>query len=62
MKVVVDLDVCQDHGRCVFAAPEVFRLDESGRLGYVTEPDDALRDVVEEAVDVCPPQAIQIVD
>ena len=62
MKVLVDLEVCQDHGQCVFAASEVFHLDESGRLGYVAEPDDALRDVVEEAVDVCPLQAIRIVD
>ncbi|MGW0949438.1 ferredoxin [Streptomyces sp. NPDC002623] len=62
MKVVVDMNKCQDHGQCVFAAPDVFHLDESGRLGYVGDPDDALRDEVEEAADVCPLQAIRIED
>ncbi|MEV5753729.1 ferredoxin [Actinoallomurus sp. NPDC052308] len=62
MKVVVDMNKCQDHGQCVFAAPEVFRFDDDGRLAYVSEPDDALREEVEEAADVCPLQAIRIED
>ncbi|MFI8992715.1 ferredoxin [Streptomyces sp. NPDC053542] len=62
MKVVVDMNKCQDHGQCVFAAPDVFRLDEGGRLAYVSDPDDALREDVEEAADVCPLQAIRIED
>ena len=32
MKVVVDMNKCQDHGQCVFAAPDVFQLDGNGRL------------------------------
>ncbi|GGN59086.1 MULTISPECIES: ferredoxin [Streptomyces] len=60
MKVVVDMNKCQDHGQCVFAAPDVFQLDDNGRLAYVSDPDDALRDEVEEAADVCPLQAIRI--
>ncbi|MFI9778219.1 ferredoxin [Streptomyces sp. NPDC055092] len=60
MKVVVDMNKCQDHGQCVFSAPDVFQLDDTGRLAYVSEPDDALRDEVEEAADVCPLQAIRI--
>ncbi|MEH1128877.1 ferredoxin [Micromonospora sp. CPCC 206061] len=60
MRVVVDLARCQDHGQCVFAAPEVFHLDDGGKLGFVAEPDEALRDAVEEAADVCPLQAIRI--
>lgn len=60
MKVVVDMNKCQDHGQCVFAAPDVFRFDDTGRLAYVAEPDDSLRDAVEEAADVCPLQAIRI--
>ncbi|MFF7070298.1 ferredoxin [Streptomyces pseudovenezuelae] len=62
MKVVVDMNKCQDHGQCVFAAPDVFSMDEDGRLMYVPDPDDALRDEVEEAADVCPLQAIRIED
>jgi ferredoxin len=60
MKVVVDMNKCQDHGQCVFAAPDVFQLDDNGRLAYVSDQDDALRDEVEEAADVCPLQAIRI--
>jgi ferredoxin len=60
MKIVVDMDKCQDHGQCVFAAPDVFRLDEAGHLAYVSDPDDSLREDAEEAADVCPLQAIRI--
>jgi ferredoxin len=62
MRVVVDLDKCADHGQCVFAAPEVFQLDENGTLVYEPTPDESLRDAVEEAADVCPMQAISIED
>ena len=62
MKVVVDLTKCQDHGQCVFAAPDVFRLDDTGRLAYAAEPDESLRADVEDAADVCPLQAITIED
>ncbi len=61
LKVVVDFNVCQDHGQCVFAAPEVFEIDEAGRLVVlVEEPDETLRASVEDAADVCPVQAITI--
>jgi len=61
IRVVVDRDVCQDHGQCVFAAPQVFELDEEGKLVVLQdEVDESLRDNVEEAADVCPVQAITI--
>jgi len=60
LKVTVDMDVCQNHGQCVFAAPDVFRLDDDGHLSYVASPDGALRDDAEEAADVCPLQAIRV--
>lgn len=62
MKVNVDMDACQDHGQCCFAAPEVFHLDDDGHLVYDPDPDDSLREKVEDAVDVCPTQAITIVE
>lgn len=59
--VTVDWDLCQDHGQCVFSAPEVFQLDDAGRLKVlVEEPDEALRSRCEEAADVCPVQAITV--
>ena len=61
LKVVVDMNVCQDHGQCVFAAPEVFELDDNGRLVVmVEEPDESMRSAVEDAADVFPVQAITI--
>ncbi|WP_327582865.1 MULTISPECIES: ferredoxin [unclassified Nonomuraea] len=62
LKVVVDMNKCQDHGQCVFAAPDVFQLDDAGHLAYVAEPDESLRADVEDAADVCPLQAITIED
>jgi ferredoxin len=68
MRIEVDLDRCQDHGQCVFAAPSVFDLNDDGRLAFRDEQasgvyvsrslDVGVRDAVEEAVDICPTQAI----
>jgi ferredoxin len=61
IRVVVDRELCQDHGQCVFSAPQVFELDEEGTLVQLQEEvDESLRDAVEEAADVCPVQAITI--
>lgn len=63
MKVVVDMDKCQDHGQCAFSAPEVFEINADGKLVVLNDsPDESLRDSVEEAADVCPVQAITIED
>jgi ferredoxin len=60
-KVIVDWDLCQDHGQCAFAAPEVFQIGDDGRMVVlVEEPDEPLRSKVEDAMDVCPVQAIRI--
>jgi ferredoxin len=62
MKVHVDMDVCQNYGQCVFAAPEVFDLDDAGDLVYQEVADDSARPDVEAAVMACPVQAITILD
>ena len=62
MKVHVDMDMCQAHGECAFVAPEVFELGDDDVLRYDPEPDDALADKVEQAIGVCPVQAISRVD
>jgi len=58
--VIVDFDKCQTHGQCVFAAPDVFRLDDNGDLQYDADPDDSQLEAVEDAIDVCPVQAISL--
>ena len=62
MHVTVDLSLCEDHGQCAIAAPQVFRINDEGKLEYDANPDDSELENVEEAADVCPVQAILIGD
>jgi len=62
MKVIVDMNLCQDHGQCAIAAPEVFRMDENSKLVFDAEPSEEMRQYVEDAIDVCPVQAIFLED
>ena len=63
MRVEVDYDKCKSNALCMGAAPEVFEVRDDNFL-YVLqdEPDESLRDKVEEAVRVCPTQAISLAD
>lgn len=69
MKFEVDLNRCQDHLQCVFAAPSVFAADEGGKLSFRAEADavyisgelsDDLVEEIETAADMCPVQAIRM--
>ena len=65
MKLVIDDDVCQGHGRCYRIAPDVLGYDDEG---YVTPRDEPIefpadrRMVAEEIVGTCPEQAITLID
>ena len=59
MKISVDPDACQGHGRCAFLAPSVFSLDSDLELTYDPVPDESHRPDVEEAIAACPEQAIR---
>jgi ferredoxin len=56
------MSICEDHAQCVFAAPQVFRTDDDGKLEYEAEYDEALRFDVQAAADACPVQAIKLID
>ena len=61
MKVIVNFDLCDLHGLCVEAAPEVFAIGDDGSLHILNEaPDDGLRAKVDKAVRECPTGAISI--
>ena len=63
MRVVVDFDACQSNAMCMAAAPEIFEVRDDGYLYVLDEnPPDTLRAKVEEAVRICPTQAITIED
>ena len=59
MKVVVDFSLCDLHGLCVEAAPEVFQIGDDGALHVLDEaPSEDLRGKVEKAARECPTGAI----
>ena len=60
IKVIVDMNLCQSHGDCVLAAPEVFELGDDDLLRWQEEVDDARRAELEDAVNVCPMTAIRL--
>lgn len=63
MKVVVDHDLCEGHSRCMQTAPEVFEVrDDDKSYVLIERPGAALRAKVEQAVRICPRQAISIVE
>ena len=64
MKVIVDLDVCEAHGDCVLAAPEIFDLGDDDDVVTVVqaEPPEDLRQKADLAAANCPVAAITIED
>jgi ferredoxin len=59
MRVHVDPDRCEGHGKCEAAAPEVFRLgDDDLSQVLVEDVPEALQAKVERAIQLCPRQAI----
>lgn len=60
MKVYVDRTLCDNHGQCAIAAPDVFRINDEGILEYDELVEEGQRSDVEDAIDVCPVQAILI--
>ncbi len=63
MKVQVNHDKCEGHGKCQQAAPEVFELRDDD-LSYVLVDDvsEDLRIKVDRAIRLCPRQAISWVE
>ena len=60
IKIHVDMNLCQSHGECVYAAPGVFELGDDDVLTWQEEVDESRRAELEEAVNVCPMLAIRL--
>lgn len=61
LRVTVDFNLCDSHGECVAAAPEVFEIRDDDLLHVLDEaPAEELRDRVEAAARRCPKLAILI--
>jgi len=57
-RVVVDQDACIGCGTCEGICPEVFRLDEEEGKSQVINPEGGPEDLIQEAIDSCPMEAI----
>ncbi|PJE06145.1 MAG: ferredoxin [Mycobacterium sp.] len=64
MHVTVDYEVCEGHGQCLLAAPEVFDLPDGADQVVVLNPDppESQRQLVIQAAAMCPAQAIRILN
>ncbi|MDI9953305.1 ferredoxin [Rhodococcus sp. IEGM 1305] len=60
MKVSVNMDQCEYHGQCVFAAPDLFDITDDGELEWVESPDPTRSEALKAAVGACPVQAITL--
>jgi ferredoxin len=63
VRVVLDSDKCQGHGRCYVLAPEVFAPDEEG-YGTVVQPEltGPLVEAARLGAQGCPEAAITVED
>ena len=60
-QIVVDMDLCKGHATCQGEAPDLFQVDEEGRLTVLNAyPDAAAIDKARAAARYCPTQAIKI--
>jgi ferredoxin len=57
-RVVVDQDTCIGCGNCEGICPEVFQLNEEAGTSEVIKPEGGPEDLIEEAIDSCPVEAI----
>lgn len=62
MHVTVDQDLCEGHGQCLMAAPEVFDLPDGIDKVVVlnADPPEHLRAAVVRAAAMCPAQALHV--
>jgi ferredoxin len=63
MNITVDVITCQAYANCIVEAPDVFDLDESGKVFVLLgQVDESRRDEVLRAADCCPVRAITLAD
>ena len=62
-RIEVDIDLCQGHAMCELEAPDVFSVPKRGTVTITDpEPPDDLREDVARAVEMCPTQALSIIE
>jgi ferredoxin len=63
MKVIIDAETCNGHGRCYSLSPDVFDSDDEGHsVAMVDVVDGELLEAALVAASNCPERAIRVVD
>ncbi|MFZ3269723.1 MAG: ferredoxin [Mycobacterium sp.] len=64
MHVTVDYELCEGHGQCLLADPDIFDIPDDAEQVVVLEPNppEADRERVLRAAAMCPAQAIHILN
>jgi ferredoxin len=62
MRIQVDDEICDLHGQCVFAAPELFHFNDDGELEYLSDVAAEMTDKARTARTVCPTGAIELIE
>jgi sterol 14-demethylase len=63
VRVKIDYDLCKGHAVCMEEAPEVFHVDDEGKVTILAEqPAADLKPKVELAKKYCPTGAISVED
>lgn len=60
-KLILDEALCQRHGQCMGAAPEIMQFQDDGSMKVTLDviPDD-LVEAARDAVDMCPENALRL--
>ena len=61
-RVIVDMNLCQSHGECVYVGPDIFELGDDDVLRWREVVTAEERETVQEAADACPMMAIRVED
>ena len=64
MHITVDYDLCEGHGQCLLAAPDVFDLPDDVEQVVLLDPNpvEENRAAIVRAAAMCPAQALTVVD
>lgn len=63
MRLAIDSGKCEGHGLCAARAPQLFDVDDYGMSFLLVDkvPDDQ-HDAAENSINICPEQAISVMD
>ena len=60
MRILVDRELCEANALCMASAPEIFRVEDDDTLTLLMhDVPDRLMSAVEEAIRLCPRQALR---